>query len=80
MKSFGLKFLLILALVCSSGVSEAKEKAKATAKKSDENVSVYQYLNVFSETFKRARTDYVEEVSEDKLIEYAINAFATSFP
>ncbi|MGN0904957.1 MAG: S41 family peptidase [Alphaproteobacteria bacterium] len=78
MKSFGLKFLLILALVCSSGVSEAKEKAKATAKKSDENVSVYQYLNVFSETFKRARTDYVEEVSEDKLIEYAINGMLSS--
>lgn len=78
MKRFGLRFLLIVSLVFSAGIVEAKEKTKEAKKSETENVSIYKYLNVFSETFKRAKTDYVEEVSDEKLMEYAINGLLSS--
>jgi len=75
MKRFAMVFLALALL--STPVS-AKEKAAEPEKKEVSNDSVYKYLNVFSETFKRARTDYVEEVPADKLIEYAINGMLSS--
>lgn len=38
----------------------------------------YRQLNLFGEVFERVRTDYVEEVSDSKLIESAINGMLTS--
>lgn len=75
MKRFATAFLALALL--STPVS-AKEKSAEPEKKTESNDSVYKYLNVFSETFKRARTDYVEEVPADKLIEYAINGMLSS--
>lgn len=75
MKRFATAFLALALL--STPVS-AKEKSAEPEKKEVSNDSVYKYLNVFSETFKRARTDYVEEVPADKLIEYAINGMLSS--
>lgn len=68
----------LLALSLLTTPAFAKEKAAEPEKKEVSNDSVYKYLNVFSETFKRARTDYVEEVPADKLIEYAINGMLSS--
>jgi carboxyl-terminal processing protease len=48
----------------------------ALAKKGDE--STYELLNLFGEVFDRVRTDYVEEVSDQKIIEAALNGMLTS--
>jgi len=46
---------------------------------SQENDSeTYRQLNLFGEVFERVRVDYVEEVSDAKLIESAINGMLTS--
>ena len=46
---------------------------------SQENDSeTYRQLNLFGEVFERARVDYVEEVSDAKLIKSAINGMLTS--
>lgn len=40
--------------------------------------STYELLNLFGEVFDRVRTDYVEEVSDQKIIEAALNGMLTS--
>ena len=64
-----------LFLCCSPATS--KEKNEETKNK-DQTSSIYKFFTVFSETLKRAQTDYVEEVPQDKLIEYAINGMLSS--
>lgn len=43
-----------------------------------EAASTYEYLDLFGDVFERARSAYVEEVDEKKLIEAAINGMLTS--
>ena len=38
----------------------------------------YRQLNLFGDVFERVRADYVEEVSDEKLIENAINGMLSS--
>ena len=46
---------------------------------SSQNTSeTYRQLNLFGEVFERVRADYVEEVTDQKLIESAINGMLTS--
>ncbi len=46
---------------------------------SSQNTSeTYRQLNLFGEVFERVRSDYVEEVTDEKLIESAINGMLTS--
>jgi carboxyl-terminal processing protease len=46
---------------------------------SSQNTSeTYRQLNLFGEVFERVRADYVEEVTDEKLIESAINGMLTS--
>ena len=53
--------------------------AVATAVAGQQNNSeTYRQLNLFGDIFERVRTDYVEEVSEQKLIEAAVNGMLTS--
>ena len=40
--------------------------------------STYELLNLFGEVFDRVRSDYVEEVSDQKIIESALNGMLTS--
>lgn len=78
MKRFALTvFAMTLALLCNDG-ARAAQKAQKPKSPEEQAALVYKYLNVFSETLKRAKTDYVEEVGEDKLIEYAINGMLSS--
>jgi len=78
MKRFALTvFAMTLALLCNDG-ARAAEKTQKPKSPEEQAALVYKYLNVFSETLKRAKTDYVEEVGEDKLIEYAINGMLSS--
>ncbi len=53
--------------------------AVATAVAAQQNNSeTYRQLNLFGDIFERVRTDYVEEVTEEKLIEAAVNGMLTS--
>ncbi len=58
---------LALALVVSAPAS-AKSKSSET----------YRSLNLFGDVFERVRAEYVEEVSDEKLIEAAINGMLSS--
>ncbi|MBQ2885514.1 MAG: S41 family peptidase [Alphaproteobacteria bacterium] len=48
------------------------------AKKEEANVNTYELLNLFAEVMERAKISYVEEVTDKKLIESAINGMLTS--
>jgi carboxyl-terminal processing protease len=45
---------------------------------SDKNRDYYRQLELFGDVFERVRADYVKEVSEEKLIESALNGMLTS--
>jgi carboxyl-terminal processing protease len=68
-----LTFLLGATLVTQT----ASAAAPATATVGSES-STYELLNLFGEVFDRVRTDYVEPVADDKLIESALNGMLTS--
>src|SRR3984957_2254666 len=42
------------------------------------NSDTYRQLNLFAEVFERVRSDYVEEVSDETLVESAINGMLSS--
>ncbi len=42
------------------------------------NTNTYQQLNLFGDVFEKIRSDYVEPVSDEKLVEAAINGMLTS--
>ena len=56
-------------------ISAANVRA-ATSK--DDDANTYELLNLFGEVMERAKLNYVEEVSDKKLIESAINGMLTS--
>lgn len=66
------KFILILAIVMC-GIN-----AEAATKKAPAEPDTYEMLNLFGEVMERAKGSYVEEVSDKKLIEAAINGMLTS--
>ena len=68
--------LLILSLSTTSVFAAKTPDAPAAATGSAS--STYDLLNLFGEVFDRVRTDYVEPVSDDKLIEAALNGMLTS--
>jgi carboxyl-terminal processing protease len=54
----------------------AEEQKKEEAPSSPEDT--YKQLNLFGDVFERVRAQYVDKVSDEKLIEYAINGMLTS--
>lgn len=52
--------------------------APAFAATPDKETSTYELLNLFGDVFDRVRSDYVEEVTDEKLIESALNGMLTS--
>lgn len=67
----------ILCLVVMSFVASPVIAAKKEIKKDDE-ASTYQMLDLFGEVLERTKSSYVEEVSDKKLIEAAINGMLMS--
>ena len=51
---------------------------KVDKKASTENANTYEMLNLFGDVMERAKNSYVEEVSDEQLIEAAINGMLTS--
>lgn len=65
----------LFALLISTHLAYAAKPAMA-AKPSES--STYELLNLFGEVFDRVRSDYVEPVEDQKLIESALNGMLTS--
>jgi carboxyl-terminal processing protease len=54
------------------------ETVKAETAKKEDPAKTYQLLNLFSEVFEKVRTDYVEERTDQELIESAIQGMLSS--
>lgn len=65
----------IFAAVAVAGLLALGSPAIAQQQNSSET---YRQLNLFGDVFERVRADYVEEVSDEKLVEAAINGMLTS--
>ena len=50
----------------------------AAAQTSNSNTETYQQLNLFGDVFDKVRSDYVEPVTDEKLVEAAIDGMLTS--
>jgi carboxyl-terminal processing protease len=82
-KNIRLKLLAGIAMVAlaTGGLStsvvaaDAKPQARTTAKFGDDT---YKYLELFGDVFERVRRDYVEEVTDQQLLENAINGMLTA--
>lgn len=66
---------LTAALIFAAPAFAAKE---STAKAPKEETNTYEMLNLFGEVLERAKTSYVEDVTDKKLIEAAINGMLVS--
>ena len=66
---------LTLSFILISPLQAAPAKEAAAAK---EDADTYELLNLFGEVMERAKISYVEEVSDKKLIESAINGMLVS--
>ena len=67
--------LLFISLFAGLMISAANVRA---APSKDDDANTYELLNLFGEVMERAKLNYVEEVSDKKLIESAINGMLTS--
>ena len=67
--------LLFISLLAGMFLSVSETYA---AKKTEENIDTYELLNLFGEVMERTKISYVEEVSDKKLIESAINGMLAS--
>lgn len=68
--------VLVLSLVFMPACAFAEKKAEEVKPESVEDT--YELLNLFGEVMERAKNSYVEEVTDKKLIEAAINGMLTS--
>lgn len=64
----------------SDGETSSKEKEPVDphAKMTTDPYVTYQQLNLFGDVFERVRAQYVDEISDEKLMEYAINGMLSS--
>ncbi len=67
-----LAVLLMMGVLCTAGAADAKTESQK------EKVDTYEMLNLFGEVMERAKSSYVEEVEDKKLIESAINGMLVS--
>src|SRR6266852_3985531 len=64
----------IVALVSIPGITQTTGPTSPAKSNSD----TYRQLNLFAEVFERVRSDYVEEVGDETLVETAINGMLSS--
>src|SRR6185437_539757 len=78
MKRLGLVAATAAAVVfvCTPAVPQTQADTSAPTEKS--NADTYRQLNLFAEVFERVRSDYVEPVGDEQLVEAAINGMLTS--
>jgi carboxyl-terminal processing protease len=66
---------LMLLVTTASGALAAAPKSPGAPK---DTANTYELLNLFGDVFDRVRSDYVEPVTDEKLIESALNGMLTS--
>lgn len=60
-------------------LAQEEPRTAGMGKKDDKSYSeTYKYLNLFGDVFERVRAQYVEEVPDKDLIEYAVNGMLSS--
>ena len=69
---------LLLSVVAVTLLAAPAMAKTEPAAKEENGASTYELLNLFGEVFDRVRSDYVEPVSDQKLIESALNGMLTS--
>jgi carboxyl-terminal processing protease len=76
--SFPRTLFIATATLCVTGITLAYAKPDPNEVKSAGGSSTYELLSLFGDVFERVRSDYVESVSDEKLIESALNGMLTS--
>ncbi|MCB1840589.1 MAG: hypothetical protein KDI61_10050, partial [Alphaproteobacteria bacterium] len=73
-------FLALSIILFSASLYQQTQAQESTGKSATENKDkdknyseTYKYLNLFGDVFERVRSEYVEEVPDKDLIEYAVN-------
>ena len=61
-----------------SDASKTDDAKDPDAKMTTDPYVTYQQLNLFGDVFERVRAQYVDEISDEKLMEYAINGMLSS--
>ena len=73
----GVAVISLQVLPISAHAQETKDRTAAGTTAEDTSVNsvsnTYQQLNLFGDVFERVRAKYVDEVSDEKLIQYAVN-------
>jgi carboxyl-terminal processing protease len=76
------RFALVAAAAAIAGLAflsaPGNTQTAGTPPAAKSNSDTYRQLNLFAEVFERVRSDYVEEVSDETLIETAINGMLSS--
>ncbi|MEL6914496.1 MAG: S41 family peptidase [Pseudomonadota bacterium] len=73
------KFIIAAGIgVLAGGLATTQVAGPLLAQQADEQASVYEQLDLFGDIFQRIRSQYVEEVESEELIEAAIDGMLTS--
>jgi carboxyl-terminal processing protease len=76
------RFALVAAVAAIAGLAflsvPGNTQTAGTPPAAKSNSDTYRQLNLFAEVFERVRSDYVEEVSDETLVETAINGMLSS--
>ena len=72
------RFVLLVALIATLGMTGLSAHGATEATKKDKNRETFPQLELFGTVFDRIRSDYVEEIDVEKLIENAVNGMLTS--
>lgn len=71
--------LLMTSAIGYKAIAQEEPRTAGIEKKDDKSFSeTYKYLNLFGDVFERVRAQYVEEVADKELIEYAVNGMLSS--
>ncbi len=72
-------FVLLLSLPFAANLwAQAASRADSAESAKDVSAETYRQLTLFADVLERTRSDYVDEVSDEKLIENAINGMLSS--
>lgn len=72
------RFVLLVALIATLGMTGLPAHGATEATKKDKNRETFPQLELFGTVFDRIRSDYVEEIDIQKLIENAVNGMLSS--
>ncbi len=72
------RFIILVALIAAFGMTGLPVHGATKATDKDKNRDTFRQLELFGTVFDRVRSDYVEDVDVEKLIENAVNGMLSS--